>query len=109
MTLADLPLLLLLLPLIAGSALCSGMETALFSLTHTDRVRLGKANPATAAAVAALLAQPRRLLVSVLLLNTCVNTAYFVISSALTRRLEHPLWQPALSLVMLVALILLGE
>jgi CBS domain containing-hemolysin-like protein len=109
MTLADLPLLLLLLPLVAGSALCSGLETALFSLTHSDRVRLGKASPSAAGAVATLLAQPRRLLVSVLLVNTCVNAAYFVISSALTRRFEHPLWQPVVSLLMVVTLILLGE
>lgn len=109
MTFSELPLILLLLPLIAGSALCSGMETALFSLTHSDRVRLSKASPSCASAVEHLLTRPRQLLVSVLLLNTCVNTAYFVIASALTRSLHHPLWQPVLSLVLVVALILVGE
>jgi CBS domain containing-hemolysin-like protein len=109
MNLSDLPLVLLLLPLLAAAALCSGMETALFSLTHSDRVRLSKASPGCASAIGYLLSHPRQLLVSVLLVNTCVTTAYFVISSALTRRLEHPLWQPVLSLVAVVALILFGE
>ncbi len=109
MNLSDLPLILLLPPLIAASALCSGSETALFSLTHSDRVRLGKSSPGSASAIGYLLARPRPLLVSVLLLNTCVNTAYFVIASALSRGLHSAIWQPVVSLIAVVALVLAGE
>lgn len=109
MTLADLPLLLILAPLLGASALCSGSETTLFSLTHSDRVRLGKASPSAAAAIGHLLSRPRQVLVSVLLLNTCVNTAYFVVASALVRQADHALWQPILSLAAVISLVLAGE
>jgi putative hemolysin len=109
MTLADLPLILLLLPLVVASALCSASETALFSLTHSDRVRLGKSSPSAAAAVGALLANPRQLLVSVLLVNTCVNTAYFVVASVLSRRIAHAFWEPLFSVGAVIALLLCGE
>ncbi|MCC6659468.1 MAG: DUF21 domain-containing protein [Phycisphaerales bacterium] len=76
-----LALLLLLPPLIAASAFCSASETALFSLTQTERARMRRASPGAAAAVAALLARPRGLLITILLLNNLVNVVYFVLST----------------------------
>ncbi len=80
---AHLPLLLLLPPLMLVSALCSAAETALFGLTYSDRLRLRKRSPGAARAVAVLLARPRALLVSILLVTDVANVAYFVISSVI--------------------------
>lgn len=78
-----LPLLLLLPPLMLVSAACSATETALFSLTHADRLRLRRESPASARAVAALLTRPRALLISILLVTNIANVAYFVVSSVI--------------------------
>lgn len=86
-----LPLLLLLPALMVASAFFSGAETALFSLGHADRVRLRRSNPAAARATGALLANPRALLISILLLNNVVNVLYFVVSSVLAAHLDAEL------------------
>lgn len=116
MHLAHLPLLFLLPPLMLVSALCSAAETALFSLTYSDRLRLRKRSPGAARAVAVLLARPRALLVSILLVTDIANVAYFVISSviALARepgRESGPRGLQALlfSAVAVLALILLTD
>ncbi|MFN8730039.1 MAG: CNNM domain-containing protein, partial [Planctomyces sp.] len=58
-------LLILSFPaLLIVSAYCSAMETALFSLSFHDRLRVRKLSPSAAAAVTRLLAQPRALLVT---------------------------------------------
>lgn len=80
---ALLPLALLLPPLMLLSALCSATETALFSLSYSDRVQLRRQSPASARAVARLLARPRALLLSVLMLANIANVAYFVVSSVI--------------------------
>lgn len=109
MSVADLPLLLALLPLVVLSGSCSATETALFSLTHADRVRLRRTHPDTAHRVAVLLAEPRMLLISVLLLNMTVNVTYFVISSVVVGRMETPLAAATASVGTLLAIILFGE
>ncbi len=83
MDLAHAPLLLVLPPLMAVSALCSAAETALFSLTYSDRLRLRKRSPGAARAVGALLVRPRALLVSILLVTNIANVAYLVVSSVI--------------------------
>ncbi len=83
MDLAHVPLLLVLPVLMAVSALCSAAETALFSLTYSDRLRLRKRSPGAARAVGALLARPRALLVSILLVTNIANVAYLVVSSVI--------------------------
>lgn len=74
---ALMPLLLL------ASAACSASETALFSLSQADRIRLRKSHPRVFGAVSELLAAPRSLLIGVLLANASVNTAFLVLSSVL--------------------------
>lgn len=71
---AVLPLGLLLL----GSGLCSGAETALFSVSSQSLRRMAQEGPA-AAMVARLRAAPRPLLVTLLLLNLVVNVLYFAV------------------------------
>lgn len=91
MSASYLPLLLLLPALMVASAFFSGAETALFSLGHADRVRLRRLSPAAARATGALLANPRALLVSILLLNNVVNVMFFVVSSVLASHLDEEL------------------
>ncbi len=79
----NLPLLLLLPPLMLASALCSATETALFSLSRTDRLRLGRLKPSAAAATSTLLAEPRSLLITILLLTNISNVSYLVVSSVI--------------------------
>ena len=102
-------LLTLLLPLVLLSAACSGSETALFSLNHADRVKLGRDHPRAARAVAVLLARPKQLLLTVLILNTTVNVSYFVISNVLIGGLEGPVLVVAFSVASLLVIILFGE
>lgn len=81
-------LLLPLLPVLAvASALCSASETALFSLTHNDRLRMRRAAPRALAAASELLRQPRSLLVAILLANVTINTAFFTLAGMAGRTL----------------------
>ena len=57
------------------SALFSGSETALFSLTHARRERLRDSDPRTARRVDRLMAAPARLLGALLLSNLLVNVS----------------------------------
>lgn len=106
---ADVVFLVLLPVLVLLSGLCSGSETALFGLTHADRVRLRAEHPSVSRVVAGLLGEPRKLLVTVLLLNMSVNVSYFVLSSALVLRAGSPVVAVAISLGTLGAIILFGE
>ncbi|MEZ6243562.1 MAG: hemolysin family protein [Phycisphaerales bacterium] len=104
-----LPFLLTLPFLMLASALASASETALFSLTRTDRQALRERAPHAAAAVERLLARPRTLLIQVLLLNMVVNVTYFVITSVITLRADAPAVRVAISVGGVLAIILVGE
>lgn len=103
---------MVLLPaLVLVSALCSGSETAFFSLTHADRLRLRKSHPGVYAIVQRLMAQPRSLLVAILLLNVTVNTAYFTLAGIVGKGLfeRSPAAAVGFSLGCVMVLILFGE
>lgn len=96
--------------LLALAALCAGSETAIFSLTHPDRLRLRRTHPGVYAAVQQLLTQPRSLLVAVLLLNVTVTTAYFTLVSIVGKRLfQHNTSALGFSVGCVLVLILFGE
>ncbi len=106
----DLPLLLLLPFLLLISAFFSGSETALFSMTGTERMQLRRSGSIVSRAVEALLSDQRMLLITVLLGNMTVNVLYFVISSVLTMRAEVGVAGGLmLALLTLLAIVLLGE
>lgn len=109
MTATDAILALCLLPLMAASAFCSAAETALFSLTHADRARLKRTHRHAWSTVSALLARPRTLLISLLLLNNAANLTYFVIASIIGRHNESAWVVFALGVASLVGLLLLAE
>jgi len=82
-TASEIPLLICLPVLLVGSGFFSGSETALFGLTHTERMTLHSRGGVAGRALDALLEHPRMLLITVLLGNMVVNVLYFVISSVL--------------------------
>lgn len=102
-------ILVALLPiLLAASAVCSGSETALFSLTHADRARLRRENPGVHVAVSRLLASPRAFLVAVLLGNVTVNSVYFVAASMAEQRMSGVV-RPFFVVAVLLLMITCGE
>ncbi len=88
--------------LLAASALFSSVETALFSLTFQDHVRLKKLAPGPARAAALLLRNPREFLVSLLFINMICTTLYFVLTSLLLLDAAAPWIGIAISVVNLV-------
>ncbi|MDG2149128.1 MAG: CNNM domain-containing protein [Planctomycetota bacterium] len=74
--------LLTMAALLFCSGAVSGCETAVFSLKALERRTLSERNRA----VAALLARPSRLLVSLLLANLIINVGYFTLSASLSLR-----------------------
>lgn len=110
---ADIPLLLVLPVAVVFSAAFSGTETALFGLRAHERRDLAEQNDAVSRAAAALLANPRMLLITLLLGNMTVNVTYFVVSSVLLLRIDDTTAGQAeavlASVVMLAAIILFGE
>lgn len=101
--LSVLPVLLVL------SALASGSETALFSLTASDRLEIGRKSPLLGRAVEKLLAQPRLLLIQILVLNMTINVLYFVVTSVMTFRAPSPAAAGLVSVCSVLAIILFGE
>ncbi len=95
--------ILIALPLLlAAAALCSSVETALFSLTYQDQARLKKLAPRAARASAALLRNPREFLVSLLFINMICTTLYFVLTSILLLEAAAPWIGIAISVFNLV-------
>lgn len=80
-------ILLIALPLLlAASALFSGSETALFSLSAHQRSLLAQSDRAGALAAAKLLVETRALLVTLLVGNMVINVLYFTLSTVLMER-----------------------
>ena len=105
--------LVLLAGLLVASAFFSGSETALFSLTGSQRHRLQHSSQRLARLAASLVAKPRALLNTLLLGNMLVNVAFSANAALLVLEIERlgaPRWQVALaSVVPLLGLILFGE
>ena len=80
-------ILLIALPvLLVGSALFSGSETALFSLSAHQQSLLKQSKSPGAAAATALLSETRALLVTLLVGNMVINVLYFTLSTVLMGR-----------------------
>ncbi|RMD66165.1 MAG: DUF21 domain-containing protein [Planctomycetota bacterium] len=95
--------------LLLASAFFSGSETALFALSQQEKLALRRQGGVGAEATIALLASPRRLLITLLLGNMLANVTYFVLASAMALQassaVEATLWSSA----PLLAIVLLGE
>lgn len=108
-------ILLIALPLLLiGSALFSGSETALFSLSAHQRSLLSNSKRAGANAAATLLVETRALLVTLLVSNMVINVLYFTLSTVL---MDHLLESEAITatgaaaiaLCTLLGVIIFGE
>lgn len=101
---------IVLLPtlLVAGGC-CSSIETALFSLTPTDKLRLRRASPRAASAASSLLERPSRLLVLILFLNTIINVAFLALSAAAAPDTHSSAWSAVFSAGGALALVLFAE
>ena len=102
-------LILFFLALLAGSAFFSSSETAYFSIDPIQLRRIGEKHPATGERLRAILANPTRLLSTILIGNTLVNIALSNVGYILALR-----WFPAHSElvaipVVTVLLIFFGE
>jgi len=107
---ATLLLFLLLLPvLMAVIAFCSASETAFFSLTRTDRLRLRRLSAGAGAATNRLLTRPRTVVLAVLLVTNAGNVTFFLIVSVLERRISHGAVGLLFNVAILLAMIVLGD
>ncbi len=100
--------------LLMASAFFSASETALFSLTRHQRVRLKRSRSLAAASVGTLLNETRDLLITLLLSNMTVNVLYFVVSTVLLIRMRRDhnagaLLMAVLTVAPVLGLIILGE
>ena len=86
--------------LLALSALFSGSEVALFSITPGERESLSETGSRSAKRVLALLDRPRRLLVAILMLNTVVNVGAAILSTQVVLAFATVYaWSPTVVLV----------
>ncbi|XAM00131.1 DUF21 domain-containing protein [Phycisphaeraceae bacterium D3-23] len=114
MDLVTLILLIALPLLLVASAVFSGSETALFSLTAHEQTRMKREPTAASSAVLQLLRETAPLLVTLLISNMVVNVLYFTLSTVLLDR-----WSQSgalstggaagLALAALLGVILFGE
>ncbi len=93
----------LMFALLLVSAVMAASETALFSLSPAERRRLVSGH----AAVAAALARPRSLLVTLLLANLLVNVAYFSVGAQVTLALAADGGSGASALFAVISVLLL--
>lgn len=113
MSLPDYLLVILFPALLFASAFFSCSETALFSLSRHQRLKLSRSNQFADQAAVTLLSETRSLLITLLLGNMSVNTLYFVVSTLQLIRLQRAevpgYVVTAVSVLPLVIIILLGE
>ena len=108
---AVLPALPGILALIAASAFFSSSETALFCLSR-DELRAFRTGNSRERVVAALMANPERLLTGILFWNLVVNLLYFAIGVIISRKLAAAGSTASAGLIGVVSLagiILFGE
>jgi CBS domain containing-hemolysin-like protein len=99
--------LIILLGLLGFSAFFSASEVALFSLHPSVKEEgEGRVKDAVLRRVTALLAHPRRLLITILIGNTLVNTAAALVSVTMTIALTKQFgWNQAVALVVQVVVV----
>ena len=84
--------------LLLASAVVSGSEVALFSLDSAAREGLRDQSDRASRTVLALLTKPRKLLITILTLNTIINVSAAVLAALMTANLaEAQAWSPAVT------------
>lgn len=77
-------MILIVIVLLACSALVSGAEVAFFSLTPTDKESIAEKNDKQALTTLALLKKPRGLLATILITNNFINVAIILVSTLIS-------------------------
>ena len=108
---AQVPKLILLVILLAGSAFFSGSETAFFNLSPRQIKLLRESKHRLQKLTARLLSKPGQLLNSFLFGNMVVNVLYYAVASVLTIRMKDygSIAAAATALLSFFALVLFGE
>ncbi|UCF17032.1 MAG: HlyC/CorC family transporter, partial [Phycisphaerales bacterium] len=108
---AQVPQIILMLILLAGSAFFSGAETAFFNLSRRQVTLLRESGHKLRELVAKLLDRPGRLLNCFLFGNMTVNVLFFAVASVLMVRLseQSSLTAAVVALLSFVLLVLFGE
>jgi len=75
--------------LLVASAVVSGSEVALFSLSATDKESLREQDDQRSRRVLTLLDQPRQLLVTILFLNTLINVSAAILAALVTKNIAE--------------------
>ena len=83
--------IIVFLLLLLASAVVSGSEVALFSLSATDREMLAARGDRRSQQVLTLLEKPRQLLVTILLLNTLINVSAAILAAIVTKNIAESL------------------
>tara|TARA_B100001059_G_scaffold180842_1_gene181694 strand:+ start:2041 stop:3345 length:1305 start_codon:yes stop_codon:yes gene_type:complete len=78
---------ILLLLLLIGSALISGAEVALFSLTRSDIERLSNDNSRSTVIITSLLKFPKKLLATILVANNFINIAIVILFASISEKI----------------------
>lgn len=90
-----------LVVLLGLSALFSGSEVALFSITPAQRERLADDESRAARRIQWMLDRPRSLLITILLLNTIANVGAAILSAVLALEAAHSLgWSETVALML---------
>ena len=93
--------ILTLIVLLLLSALFSGSEVALFSLSDSSREALAERSDQASRRVVKLLQRPRELLIAILILNTLVNVATAVLAAVMTASVAAAQnWNPTITLIL---------
>ena len=79
--------LILLLLLLIGSALISGAEVALFSLTKSDIESLSNDNSKSTVIITSLLKFPKKLLATILVANNFINIAIVILFASISEKI----------------------
>lgn len=90
----------ILVVLLLLSALFSGSEVALFSLSMAEKEELALDQDRASKRVVKLLEWPRRVLVSILILNTFVNVGAAILAAIITHDVAQALgWSPTITIL----------
>jgi len=98
--------------LLLVSAMVSGSETILFSLTHHDRARVRERSERIGRLAEYILGRPEQLLLTIMVANMAVNALIFTMSSLLVYRFVkagHSVFGSGIGIGTLLALIVFGE
>ncbi len=105
--------LVVFLALIAASALVSGSESAFFSLKNSQLIQLQEQEKPNSKLIIRMLEQPKRLLATILIVNTLISIAISIIAADITKSLLGGQPEYIQFLVEVIAvtftLVLLGE